>query len=174
MDGYHLSRAQLSAMPDPDTAHARRGAAFTFDASSFHSLMQSLRQPLTPSSKTIHAPSFSHATKDPVADDIPVPATCRIIVTEGNYIALDEGEWKKAREYMDEVWFVEVEERVARARLVKRHIAAGLASNEEEAGKRADENDLVNGREIVEKRGRVDEIVYSREDDEWKPKRQGR
>lgn len=73
---------------------------------------------------------------------------------------------------MDEVWFVEVEERVARARLVKRHIAAGLARNEEEAGKRADENDLVNGREIVEKRGRVDEVVVSREDEGWKPEKQ--
>ncbi|EAQ85796.1 hypothetical protein CHGG_07049 [Chaetomium globosum CBS 148.51] len=30
MDGYHHTRAQLDAMPDPVTAHARRGAEFTF------------------------------------------------------------------------------------------------------------------------------------------------
>lgn len=69
---------------------------------------------------------------------------------------------------MDEVWFVEVEEATARKRLVKRHVQAGIAANEEEAGKRADENDLVNGREIVGKRGRVDEVVVSREDGGWK------
>lgn len=36
MDGYHLSRAQLAAMPDYATAIHRRGAAFTFDAEAFH------------------------------------------------------------------------------------------------------------------------------------------
>jgi len=168
MDGYHLTRAQLSALPDPANAHARRGAAFTFDSTSFHALMRALRQPVTRDSPTIHAPSFSHETKDPVADDIPIPSSIRIVITEGNYIALNEGEWAKARECMDEVWFVEVEESVARARLVRRHVEAGIAKDEAEAGKRADENDLVNGREIVEKRGRIEEVVRSREDMGWK------
>ncbi|KAI4714598.1 hypothetical protein J4E89_000279 [Alternaria sp. Ai002NY15] len=40
MDGFHLSRQQLDAMPDPDSAHARRGAAFTFDGDSFYSLVR--------------------------------------------------------------------------------------------------------------------------------------
>ena len=75
MDGYHFSRAQLSAMPDPSTAHARRGAAFTFDASSFLKLVQALREPLAPESKTLFAPSFDHAVKDPVQDDVPIPVS---------------------------------------------------------------------------------------------------
>jgi pantothenate kinase len=130
MDGYHLSRAQLDAMPDPNTAHARRGAAFTFDAGSF---------------------------------------------LEGNYLSLGTGapEWKEAAELMDELWFVEVEEDVARERLVKRHIEAGIAQNEEEARKRADENDLVNGREIVQHRLSVHEVIKSKYDGSWKPENQG-
>src|ERR1700739_2380148 len=32
MDGYHLSRAQLCALPEPETAIHRRGAAFTYGA----------------------------------------------------------------------------------------------------------------------------------------------
>lgn len=168
MDGYHLSRSQLSAMPDPTTAHARRGAAFTFDPASFHALVRKLRAPLTPSTGTIHAPSFSHETKDPIADDIPIAASIRIVVIEGLYVALNEGEWALARECMDEVWFVQVEEGVARRRLVGRHVAAGIVGDEEEAGRRADENDLVNGREIVGKMGRVDEVVWSWEDGGWK------
>ncbi|KAI4852717.1 P-loop containing nucleoside triphosphate hydrolase protein, partial [Aureobasidium sp. EXF-8845] len=72
MDGYHLSRAQLDAMPDPNTAHARRGAAFTFDASSFLDLVKKLRKPISPETKTLYAPSFDHAQKDPVNDDIPI------------------------------------------------------------------------------------------------------
>jgi len=31
MDGWHLTRAQLEAMPDPKLAKDKRGAAWTFD-----------------------------------------------------------------------------------------------------------------------------------------------
>lgn len=175
MDGYHLSREQLSAMPDPDTAHARRGAAFTFDAPAFLALIKQLREPLCAESRTLYAPSFDHAVKDPVANDIPIHPTARILVFEGNYLSLGSGarEWKEAAEMMDELWFVEVDEAVARKRLVSRHIAAGLAKDEDEAGRRADENDLVNGKEIIKGRLQVHEVIHSREDSSWKPESQG-
>lgn len=162
-------------MPDPDTAHARRGAAFTFNAPAFLELVKKLREPLLPESSTIYAPSFDHAVKDPVADDIPIHPASRILVFEGNYLSLGTGapEWKEAAEMMDELWFVQVDESVARERLVKRHVAAGLASNEEEAGKRADENDLVNGKEITQGKLHVHEVITSKHDGSWKPEQQG-
>jgi hypothetical protein len=41
----------------------------------------------------------------------------------------------------------------------------------QEATKRADENDLVNGDEIVACRiGSLDEVIFSMEDEGWKPK----
>jgi len=169
MDGYHLTRAQLSAMPDPLTAHARRGAAFTFDGSSYLKLVQALREPLLPETKTLHAPSFDHAIKDPVYDDIPISPSIRLCIFEGNYCALSKSPWKDAAELMDERWFVNVDFRVAKKRLMRRHVEAGIAKDEIEAGKRADENDLVNGKEIVENRVSVDEEVESREDERWAP-----
>jgi pantothenate kinase len=84
MDGYHLTRAQLDAMPDPATAHARRGAEFTFDGEGFLKLVQALREPITGETGTILAPSFDHAIKDPKEDDIAVAPTQRIVVFEGN------------------------------------------------------------------------------------------
>jgi pantothenate kinase len=169
MDGYHLTRTQLSSMPDPVHAHARRGAAFTFDPFPLHSLIFQLKEPLTASTPTYFAPSFDHAIKDPVENDISIPPTSRILVLEGNYLSLGKGEWKEIAGLMDELWFVEVEEEVAGKRLVPRHVKAGIAGSEEEAWKRVRENDLVNGREIVEFRVKVDEVVVSREDDAWKP-----
>lgn len=74
---------------------------------------------------------------------------------------------------MDELWFVDVDMDVARRRLIHRHVKAGIAANEEEATKRADENDLVNGREIVGNRLEVSEVVVSREDGGWRPEGQG-
>lgn len=202
MDGYHYTRAQLSAMPDPERAHARRGAEFTFDGAAFLTLVQRLREPLptstpvpassttTPTTTTnseeggaaattpptatpafppgtIHAPSFSHATKDPVPNALPLLPSHRIVVFEGNYVALARAPWRDAAALMDELWFVDVDFAVARTRLAARHLAAGLAATLEEGDRRAVENDLPNGEEIVRERGRVDEVIVSREDGGW-------
>ncbi|KAJ6002771.1 Phosphoribulokinase/uridine kinase [Penicillium sp. IBT 35674x] len=167
MDGYHLTRAQLSAMSDPDHAFARRGAAFTFDGEKFLELVQALREPLTLSSTALYAPSFDHAIKDPVDDDIAIPASCRVIFFEGNYLSLNKGPWDLAAGLMDELWFVDVDFEVARTRLVKRHVKAGIAKDEEAADKRVRENDLVNGKEIVDCRLPIQEMVSSIYDPTW-------
>jgi len=173
MDGYHLSRAQLSALPNPEHAHARRGAIFTFDGEKFLALVQAVRVPLSPSSETIYAPSFDHAVKDPKENDIPIAPTTRILIFEGNYLSLNKTPWKEAAELMDELWFVEVDFDVARKRLVPRHVKAGISKTEEEARRRVDENDLVNGEEIVRDRMKVDEVVSSKDDAAWAPEAQG-
>jgi hypothetical protein len=56
---------------------------------------------------------------------------------------------------------------VARRRLRERHLKAGIVKTLEEGDKRAVENDLVNGEQILAKRVRVDETVYSKEDGSW-------
>lgn len=164
MDGFHLTRAQLSAMPDPDHAHARRGAHFTFDASKFLSLVQSLRLPL---GDPIYAPSFDHAVKDPKDNDIVILPTQRIVIIEGNYVALDKEIWREAAVLLDERWFFEVDFEVARQRLRERHVRAGIVQTIEEGDKRAMENDLVNGREIVDHLLNINEVVKSTADESW-------
>ncbi|KAL4819072.1 P-loop containing nucleoside triphosphate hydrolase protein [Aspergillus spinulosporus] len=167
MDGYHLTRAQLAQMPDPEYAAARRGAAFTFDGEKFLALVRALREPLTPETQTLHAPSFDHAVKDPVDNDIPIAATRRVIFFEGNYLSLNKEPWSSAAKLMDELWFVDVDFDTARQRLIKRHVKAGIAKDEADAEKRANENDLVNGREIVDCRLDVQEIIRSSYDPKW-------
>ncbi|KAK7751872.1 hypothetical protein SLS62_006173 [Diatrype stigma] len=170
MDGYHLTRAQLAAMPDPVQAFARRGAEFTFDGPAFLRLVEALRVPLTGASggAVVRAPSFDHAVKDPRPDDIAILPRHRIVVFEGNYVCLGREPWRSAAALMDERWFVDVPFDVARRRLVRRHVAAGIARDADEAARRADENDLVNGRLIVEERASpIDETIVSREDGSW-------
>ncbi|KAJ4337357.1 hypothetical protein N0V87_004680 [Didymella glomerata] len=153
MDGYHLS-------------------PFTFDGDKFLALVKKLREPILPETRTLYAPSFDHAKKDPVADDIPIAPSVRIVIFEGNYCSLNHGPWKDAADLMDELWFVDVDFQVARKRLIHRHVKAGIARNEEEAAKRADENDLLNGKEIIDSRLDVHELVTSKEDPEWAPEHQ--
>lgn len=154
-------------MPDPVTAHARRGAEFTFDGAAFLRLVQRLREPLTPTSGPVYAPSFDHAVKDPRPDDIAVLPSHRVVVFEGLYVALDREPWSGAAALMDELWFVEVDFEVARRRLARRHVAAGISPNADAADQRAVENDLPNGREIMAARLPVHEVIVSREDGSW-------
>ncbi|KAK0727032.1 P-loop containing nucleoside triphosphate hydrolase protein [Lasiosphaeria miniovina] len=167
MDGYHLTRAQLSAMPDPANAHARRGAEFTFDGAGFLRLVRALREPLGPATADVLAPSFDHAVKDPKEDDIAVHPTHRIVVLEGLYVLLDQEPWRSAAALTDERWFVEVNFSVARRRLARRHLAAGIVADLEAGDQRAVGSDLVNGEQIVRLRLPVDEVVTSREDGRW-------
>jgi pantothenate kinase len=170
MDGYHYTRAKLDAFADPAHAHARRGAEFTFDGPAFLKLVQALRAPLGAGvTASIFAPSFDHARKDPVDDDIEVRPSHRVVVFEGNYVCLDLEPWRSAAALMDLRCFVEVEEPVARERLAARHVLAGIVATREDGLRRADENDLVNGRQITEhKVPNIDFTVYSREDGQWK------
>ncbi|THC90698.1 hypothetical protein EYZ11_009835 [Aspergillus tanneri] len=167
MDGYHFTRAQLAQMPDPVYAVARRGAAFTFDGEKFLTLVRALREPLTAETPSLYAPSFDHAVKDPVDGDIAIPAVCRVVFFEGNYLSLNKEPWNRAALLMDELWFVEVDFDTARKRLVRRHVRAGIAKDEAEADKRVTENDFVNGREIIEERMDVQEIITSNYDPGW-------
>jgi pantothenate kinase len=166
MDGFHFSRAHLDTMTDPSEAHRRRGAAYTFDADAYVALIRALREPL---SSVVTAPSFDHAVKDPVADDVRILPEHRIVVVEGNYVALAAEPWGTAARMMDVVVFVEVEERVAVERLARRHVEAGIVGSLEEGRARAEGNDMANGREIVgNKVEGVDyEVVVSMEDQNW-------
>ncbi|KAA8574500.1 hypothetical protein EYC84_005954 [Monilinia fructicola] len=169
MDGYHLTRAQLSAMPDPAHAHARRGAAShsTVHHSS-HLSRRSVNLLPPPPSQSTH-PSFDHALKDPKENDIPIEPTTKILVFEGNYLSLDKEPWRSAAaKLMDQLWFVEVDFEVAKRRLIPRHVKAGIAKDETEAEKRVVENDLVNGEDIVRDRMTVHEIIVSTDDEAWK------
>jgi pantothenate kinase len=170
LDGYHLTRAQLAAMPDPEEAAYRRGAPFTFDGQKYYELVQKLRERILPETTTIYAPSFDHAAKDPIENDIPIPPTARVVVFEGLYVALDEEPWRDAAKVMDELWFVDIDMEAAIERLVKRHVASGISPNAEHARTRVKASDMRNGQQVLDHRLEIQEMIKSIEDDAWKPK----
>lgn len=181
MDGFHLSRAQLSALPNAAEAIHRRGAAFTFDGEGFLQLVRRLREPLPPppipppppttatttatattTTKTnniIYAPSFDHALKDPIPDDIPISPYSRILIFEGNYLSLSREPWQSAASLMDELWFIHVDRQVARQRLIKRHVLSGIVPDEASARHRVDSSDLLNADDVLENGLEVQEMI---------------
>jgi pantothenate kinase len=87
---------------------------------------------------TLKAPSFSHSLKDPVADDVQISSHHRIIVFEGLYANINEGEWARAAALYDERWVVECDEAISRTRLIERHVATGVGKDKEEAAWRGE------------------------------------
>ena len=187
MDGYHLTRAQLSAMQNPEEAHYRRGAAFTFDPEAYFALIEKLRKPIEATTRTIWAPSFDHAIKDPVEDDIAIPRTARIVLIEGLYTALSypapktnspntetraavPSAWSEACSLMDEIWLISVPIPVATERVAKRNFQAGLSPSLEAALERTVNNDMKNATEILNNlpKDKLTERIESIEDDGWK------
>ncbi|WP_084464590.1 nucleoside/nucleotide kinase family protein [Microtetraspora fusca] len=118
MDGFHLSNGVLAALGLRD----RKGAPETFDAWGYLALLERIgggREPV------VYAPTFDRALEEPVAGAIPVPGETALVVTEGNYLLLDEEPWRRVRTLLDEVWYVEVADALRLDRLTARHAAFG-------------------------------------------------
>ncbi|KAI0307434.1 P-loop containing nucleoside triphosphate hydrolase protein [Multifurca ochricompacta] len=145
LDGWHLTRVQLDALPDPKLAHDRRGAHWTFDSHGYVSFIRKLREPVSPDAPTITAPSFDHALKDPTPHNITILPEHRIVIIEGLYTFLSLSPWDEAGKLLDERWLVKVDPTVASDRIVKRHVASGITKDLEEARWRSTENDTPNG-----------------------------
>ncbi|EGN94155.1 hypothetical protein SERLA73DRAFT_171638 [Serpula lacrymans var. lacrymans S7.3] len=149
LDGWHLTRAQLDGFPDPKLAHDKRGAHWTFDGISYVAFTRLLRQDLTPLTPIILAPSFDHAVKDPTPEAVSIHPYHRIVVIEGLYTILSIDPWSEGAKLLDERWFLHVDLKEAKIRLVKRHVVTGVAKDLEEAIWRAEENDGPNGEFIM-------------------------
>jgi pantothenate kinase len=121
MDGYHYSRMELDAMPDPGSAHRFRGAPFTFNADAFVGDLRLARK-----DRAFSFPGFDHSVKDPVPDTHVLKRTSRVVLVEGNYLLLDEDPWRALSEpgLFDEMWYLRCPLEVAKQRLAKRHMHA--------------------------------------------------
>lgn len=140
-DGYHYYRHELAAMANPDEAFERRGAPFTYNVDKFVETVRQLREC---SDTTVAAPSFDHKVKDPVEGDVVIGPDVEIVLVEGNYVSLPDAGWNEIEQYVDDTWYVDTDPKLVGKRIVKRHLEAGIAANEEEATKRADGSDMKN------------------------------
>ena len=129
MDGFHLADVELSRRG----LLGRKGAPETFDAEGYAALLARVRgrEPL------VMAPVFERDLEQPLAGALPVPGSVGLVVTEGNYLLLDEPRWAAVRAQLDAVWHLRVDPALRRERLVARHVEFGKTPAEAEAWVRA-------------------------------------
>ncbi|MFF1547558.1 nucleoside/nucleotide kinase family protein [Streptomyces sp. NPDC058291] len=125
MDGFHLADAELDRLGRRD----RKGAPDTFDAAGYAALLRRLRDEAD-GEDVVYAPGFERVLEQPLAGAVPVAPAVRLVVTEGNYLLLDTGAWRRVRAALDEVWFCESDEDERVRRLVARHEEFGKGHEE--------------------------------------------
>lgn len=118
MDGFHLANRVLVEYGLLE----RKGAPETFDAAGFKILLSRLR---TNNDEVVYAPEFHREVEEPIAGAVAVSRTVTIVIVEGNYLLLDDGPWRGVRDLFDQVWYLDMDGRMRRDRLLRRHVAFG-------------------------------------------------
>jgi len=151
MDGYHLAQAALEELG----LAAVKGAPQTFDGYGFVALLDRLKR--SPD-ETIWAPKFDRDLEDSIAASIPVAPEVSLVITEGNYLLLDELPWATARTVLDEVWYIDLSDDVRHERLEARHRRYGRSP--EEAHERTYGTDEANAKLIAATEPAADSIIH--------------
>jgi pantothenate kinase len=157
MDGFHLANVELERL----RRRGRKGAPDTFDSAGYVALLRRLRA--QSGDEVVYAPEFRREIEEPIANAIPVFAQTRLIITEGNYLLLDDGPWARVRELLDEVWYVDIPDTLRVERLTRRHEQFGRSP--EDAAAWVAGTDEPNARLIEASRGRAS-FVFSWEDEQ--------
>ena len=119
MDGYHLANSTLQRLGRA----GRKGAPDTFDAAGYVNLLRRIQsqQP----GDTVYAPEYRREFEEGIAGAIAIEHDTPLIITEGNYLLLDEGAWGQVRTVLDETWFLDIDSALRQQRLLERHMRFG-------------------------------------------------
>lgn len=149
MDGFHLAQSELERLGRAE----RKGAPDTFDADGYVHLIRRLRA----NEGTVYAPLFRRDIEEPIANAVPVPPDTPLVITEGNYLLLDDPPWAELRALFDDVWFVAPDESDRMRRLIERHRAYGRSPDAALA--RARGSDQANAERVMATASRADIVI---------------
>ena len=155
MDGFHLSNAVLDELGRGN----RKGAPDTFDVEGYLTTLDRVR---TDGAPRVLVPVYRRDLHESVAAGSIVSGT-GVVVTEGNYLALETRGWGAARERIDLLIHIDVPEEVLVLRLINRHEDFG--KNPLAAGHWVRTVDLPNARLIATSVHRCDEVWREPEDE---------
>ena len=148
MDGFHLARSSCERL---GRASARAHPIPSMRPATWHCCSGCARS--EPTTSIVYAPAFRREIEEPVAGAIAVLPQTQLVITEGNYLLLDEAPWNAVAPLLDACWYVEVDDALRRARLVRRHEQFGRSPQEARDWEAA--TDEPNARRIAATRGRA-------------------
>ena len=150
MDGFHYDDAVLHAMG----RRPWKGAPDTFDVGGLRSALARLRDP---AEGAVAVPVFDRDLEISRGSARIIGPEARLILAEGNYLLLNAAPWPSLRPQFDLTIRIDVPEEELRRRLTRRWIGYGLT--EAEIDFKLDQNDVPNGRVVLESSGPVQYIL---------------
>ncbi len=157
MDGYHLPNARLRALG----RLAGKGEPDTFDVTGFVDGLNRLRH--TPIGEPIPWPTFDRATDEPTPGGI-VVTHHRIVITEGNYLLLDDEPWSKVRPLLNHCWYLTADRHTRIERLLHRHLRGGR--DDISARAKVHDSDMANA-DLVEGTAKRADLVLRERDSHY-------
>jgi len=151
MDGFHLANSELVRLG----RHSRKGAPDTFDAAGYVNLLRRIQTQR--SDEVVYAPEYRREVEEAIVGAIAVLPQTRLILTEGNYLLLEDDPWCQLAEVLDETWYLDVPEDLRYTRLLARHMRFGRS--EQQARDWIASTDEPNARRIALGRARADVCV---------------
>jgi len=156
MDGFHLDNDELVRLGRRD----RKGAPDTFDVDGYVSLLTRLaaagRSSEGPGT-AIYAPRFDRSLESSIGSSVLVGPEVPLVITEGNYLLLEDHGWGAVAAHLDESWYVHVDDELRRERLIARRLGHGHPRSEAEAW--VHDVDEPNARLVDATKHRADRII---------------
>ena len=152
MDGFHLADAQLQRIG----ALSRKGAPDTFDGYGYAHLLERVH---SHPDEDIYAPGFERTLEQPLAASLLISPSAQLVITEGNYLLLDQEPWTRARAQLDQVWYVTANHEVRVSRLIARHMRFGKKPDDATAWVHS--SDESNARLVLETADLADRVVVN-------------
>lgn len=149
MDGFHYDDAVL----EEKGLRQRKGAPETFDFDGYEALLQRLRA----GDRDVAIPIFDRSVELSRAAAAIVPAEVKFVLTEGNYLLLDEEPWSRLAPLFDFTIFLDVPRDELERRLIQRWLDHGRTP--EDGRNWVNSNDLPNVDRVLARRRKADLVV---------------
>ena len=149
MDGFHYDDAVLIAKG----LRQRKGAPETFDVDGYETLLKRLRA----ADGDVAIPVFDRSIELSRAAAAIVPRDVKFVLTEGNYLLLDEEPWSRLAPLFDFTIFLDVPRDELERRLVQRWLDHGRTP--EDGRNWVNSNDLPNVDRVLARRRQADLVV---------------
>lgn len=160
LDGFHYPNETLRSRRVAIAGHAPvqmelyKGAEFTYDVEAAKAKFREIK---AGHGRTVAAPAYDRRLHEPVPDRVLVPPQCRLVVVEGNYLLLDQGDWRGTASIFDLSVYVNIAPRHCKPALIARHRRGGRG--QADAEQHYERVDLRNTQVVEATRTRADLVL---------------
>ena len=162
MDGWHWPNRYLDAATTLDEEgrvvplRQRKGGPESFDAAGLAAAIRDLQT----ARGAVSLPVYDRRVHDPVPGGLTIGPGTSIVLVEGNFLLEQAPPWDAVSRALHPRLFVECDPRLARERVIERHIRGGLSP--EDAARKYEANDRLNTQAVLNTRDAADYVIGDR------------